>query len=72
MLKILIFSLFINTFLIVQAKSYFDPGTGAFIIQSILAFFAAIAFYLGYPIRIIKNFINKLKKKNKNKDDKEI
>ena len=47
--------------------AYIDPFTGGFIIQAILAFFATVAFYLGYPIRIIKKIYNKLSKKKKNK-----
>jgi hypothetical protein len=43
--------------------AYFDPGTGAFIVQAILAFFAAVAFYLGYPIRLFKKLILKIKEK---------
>ena len=54
------------------AFAYFDPGTGAFIIQSILAFFAVVAVYLGYPIRILKNFLSKFKKKKPNKDEDKI
>ena len=54
------------------AFAYFDPGTGAFIIQSILAFFAVVAVYLGYPIRILKNFLSKFKKKKLNKDEDKI
>ena len=45
--------------------AYIDPFTGSFIIQAILAFFATVAFYLGYPIRIIKKIYNKLSKKKK-------
>jgi len=44
-----------------SSSAYFDPGTGAFILQSILAFFGVIIFYLGYPIKILKNFYSKLK-----------
>ena len=53
-----------------HSYAYFDPGTGAFIVQAIIAFFAAIAFYLGYPIRLIKSFYQKIKLKlsKKNKD----
>ena len=48
--------------------AYIDPFTGSFIIQAILAFFAAVVFYLGYPILIIKKIYNKLfKNKKKNK-----
>lgn len=47
-----------------NAYAYIDPGTGSFIIQSILAIGGAIVFYLGYPIRIIKNIYYKIFKKN--------
>ena len=46
-----------------SAHAYFDPGTGAFIVQAIIAFFAGVAFYLGYPIRLFKRLINKIKNK---------
>jgi hypothetical protein len=51
--------------------AYFDPGTGAFIIQSILAFIAVITVYLGYPYRIIKNFLIKIKNRLKKKKNTE-
>lgn len=47
------------------SNAYIDPGTGSFIIQAILAVFASIVFYMGYPIRILKNFFKKLKKNKK-------
>ncbi len=48
--------------------AYIDPFTGSFIIQAILAFFATVVFYLGYPILIIKKIYKKLfKNKKKNK-----
>lgn len=47
-----------------NAYAYIDPGTGSFIIQSILAIGGAIVFYLGYPIRILKNIYYKIFKKN--------
>ena len=46
--------------------AYIDPFTGSFIIQAIVAFFVTVAFYLGYPIRLIKKIYNKLSKKKKN------
>jgi len=46
--------------------AYIDPFTGSFIIQAILAFFVTVAFYLGYPIRLIKKIYKKLSKKKKN------
>ena len=45
-----------------SAYAYFDPGSGAFIIQAIIALFATISFYLGYPIRILKKMVKKIKK----------
>ncbi len=47
-----------------NAYAYIDPGTGSFIIQSILAIGGAIVFYLGYPFRMFKNIYYKIFKKN--------
>ncbi len=66
------FSFILSIFFITPAFAYFDPGSGAFIIQAIIAFFAAISFYLGYPIRIIKRFFSYLKNKILKKKDKNI
>tara|TARA_B100001123_G_C15332708_1_gene1031785 strand:+ start:4122 stop:4352 length:231 start_codon:yes stop_codon:yes gene_type:complete len=59
-----IFFKFTLVFLLISSPSYayFDPGSGAFIIQAIIALFAAITFYLGYPIRVLKKIIIKIKK----------
>ncbi len=46
-----------------QAFAYIDPGTGAFIIQTLIAVMGAIVFYLGYPIRLLKRFFKKKKDK---------
>ena len=51
-------------FLVSNYYAYFDPGTGAFILQAIITFLAAIVFYLGYPIRYIKQLYKKFFKKN--------
>ena len=64
--------LILPTFLILltsitNSYAYLDPGTGGFIIQAILALGATIVFYLGYPVRIIKSFFNKIFKKKKKK-----
>ena len=65
-----IFSVFLLLLLMnSNSHAYIDPGTGAFIIQSILAIIGSIVFYLGYPIRIIKNIYNKIFGRKK-KDDK--
>ena len=66
------FSFILFIFFITPVFAYFDPGSGAFIIQAIIAFFAAISFYLGYPIRIIKRFFSYLKSKILKKKDKNI
>tara|TARA_S200000501_G_scaffold377305_1_gene435171 strand:- start:2169 stop:2384 length:216 start_codon:yes stop_codon:yes gene_type:complete len=66
MLKI--FNLLILQFFISNyAFAYADPGAGAFILQAIIAFLGVIAFYLGYPIRIIKSFFKKKEKKDEDK-----
>jgi|TARA_B110000037_G_scaffold220061_1_gene286749 hypothetical protein len=57
------------TILISPAMAYFDPGVGAFIIQSILAFFAVLAVYLEYPTRVLKKIFSKFKKKKKDQDE---
>jgi len=66
-----LFSIVLSTFLYAKSSyAYFDPGTGAFVVQAIIAFLAAIAFYLGYPIRFIKNIYQKIKYRlSKNKKD---
>ena len=56
-LKLLMLSLLFNN----SAYAYFDPGSGAFIIQAIIALFAAVTFYLGYPIRVLKKIFRKIK-----------
>ena len=64
-LKDLFLILYLYFFLIVsEAHAYFDPGTGAFILQAIITFLAAIVFYLGYPVRYIKQLYKKFFKKN--------
>ena len=64
-LKNLFLILYLYFFLLVSnAYAYFDPGTGAFILQAIISFLAAIVFYLGYPVRYIKQLYKKFFKKN--------
>jgi hypothetical protein len=52
-----------NLIFINNSYAYFDPGSGAFIIQALIATFTVIMFYLSYPIRIIKNFFKYIKEK---------
>lgn len=52
-----------------KAFSYFDPGSGSYIIQLIIAFIASCYFFITNPIQSIKNFINKFKKKKNNETE---
>lgn len=59
-LKDLFYILYFYFFLLgTSSYAYFDPGTGAFILQAIITFLAAIVFYLGYPVRYIKQLYKK-------------
>ena len=58
---LLIFIIFICP---TNAFAYFDPGSGSYLIQLILAFLASCYFFISNPIQFIKNFFNK----NKHKD----
>ena len=60
---LLLFLIFPN-----NAYSYFDPGTGSYIIQIILAFFASCYLFITNPIQFIKNYLKK--KKNSLEEDK--
>tara|TARA_Y100001935_G_C17196966_1_gene453016 strand:- start:81 stop:326 length:246 start_codon:yes stop_codon:yes gene_type:complete len=71
-IKVILKLIFLNFFLSNSAYAYLDPGTGSFILQAIIAFFAAaLAFMSGAWIKI-KMFFEKLLKinKKKNKDNK--
>ena len=50
-----------------QSFAYFDPGTAAFIIQSIIAFLGSVIIFLTNPIESIKRLFAKLKKIRKEK-----
>ena len=56
-----------------KAFSYFDPGSGSYLIQLFIAFIASCYFFIRNPIQFIKSFFNKNKKDNneKNKDKSE-
>ena len=53
----------------VSAYAYIDPGTGAVIIQSLIAFIAAVIFYLKNPVLLWEK-IKKTFSKKKKKDEK--
>tara|TARA_B100000941_G_scaffold282757_1_gene251550 strand:+ start:127 stop:345 length:219 start_codon:yes stop_codon:yes gene_type:complete len=55
----LLFSLLFTS----RALAYFDPGTGSYIIQLIIAFLASCYFFLTNPIKFIKEYLKKFKRK---------
>jgi amino acid permease len=62
-IKAIFFKFLILAFLLNNsAYAYFDPGTGAFIIQAIIALIAVITLYLGYSIKKLKKIFGKIKK----------
>ena len=60
-----LFIVIFHTFNSSIAFAYIDPGTGAFLIQTLVAIGATVIFYLGWPIRFIKSLFNKKKKVDK-------
>ena len=54
-----------------QAFSYYDPGTGSYLIQLFIAFIASCYFFITNPIQFIKSFFNKKKEKNLEKNQNE-
>ena len=54
-----------------QAYSYFDPGSGSYLIQLFIAFIASCYFFITNPIQFIKSFFNKKKEKNLEKNQNE-
>ena len=51
----LLYLIFVVSLSTVNAYAYIDPGTGAFIVQTLIAVGATIVFYLGWPIRFLKS-----------------
>jgi hypothetical protein len=50
--------------------AYIDPGTGMFVVQTLIAIGASIIFYLGYPIRFIKSLFSRIFKKKETEKQK--
>lgn len=70
LIKILLLPFFLLINLYSLAYAYIDPGTGSFIIQTIMAIGATIVIYLGYPFRLIKNLYFKIfRSQKKNNED---
>ena len=73
MKKIFLFLLLYLSVFLSESFAYFDPGTGAFIIQAILGFLAAIVASLTMTWSRVKLFFTKIfqiKPKPEKKDDK--
>ena len=62
---------FISILFPTQAYSYFDPGSGSYLIQLFIAFIASCYFFVTNPIQFIKSFFNKKKEKNLEKNQNE-
>ena len=65
MLRTIFYYLLISLLLTTKAFAYFDPGTGSYIIQLILAFLASCYFFITNPIKFIKEKIKNFREKNK-------
>ena len=68
--KIFIFNIIYFFILNSYSYAYFDPGTGAFIVQAILGFLAAIAASVVMTWNKVKMFFLKLFKKQKFEEQK--
>tara|TARA_B100000287_G_C20571828_1_gene756854 strand:+ start:136 stop:345 length:210 start_codon:yes stop_codon:yes gene_type:complete len=66
-MRLLFYTLLIFVFP-VTAYAYIDPGTGAVILQSLIAFLAAVIFYLKNPMLLWKKIKKIFSKKNKNEE----
>ena len=64
-LPITVILLIFGHFSISNAYAYLDPGTGGSIIQLILVAVAGVSAYISWYWRKIKNFSNKIFKKDK-------
>ena len=75
MLRTIFYYLLFSFLFTANAFAYFDPGTGSYIIQLILAFLASCYFFITNPVKFIKEKIknfrekNKVDKKNPNRDN---
>lgn len=68
--KIFIFQLIFLLVFINNSYAYFDPGTGAFIVQAILGFLAAVAATITMTWTKVKMFFLKLFNKQKFEEQK--
>lgn len=72
----IIFFIFIITLIKPEnSYAYFDPGTGSYIVQLLLAFLASCYVFISNPIKFLKEYFKKNKKiddtdQNSNEDKK--
>ena len=64
-MRIIFFYLLLSFLFTTKSFAYFDPGTGSYIIQLILAFLASCYFFITNPIKFIKEKIKNFREKNK-------
>jgi hypothetical protein len=53
------------------AFAYIDPGTGAYVVQGILALFAAVVFYIKHPRELFKRLLGRFFKRGGSLSDTE-
>jgi hypothetical protein len=63
-LKYIVFSIFILSYPSI-AYAYVDPGTGAYLLQLLIALFGAVVFYASRPMQLLQLIRNFFSKKNK-------
>jgi len=63
------FNFLLTAFLVFPgtASAYVDPGTGAYLLQLLIAIFGAAVFYISRPAQLFRLIIDFFCKKNKNK-----
>ncbi len=65
MIAKLFFLIFFSLTFTTNVFAYFDPGTGSYIIQLILAFLASCYFFITNPIQFLKQKFKYFRRKNK-------
>lgn len=50
------------------AFAYIDPGTGAYVVQAVLALFATVTFYVTHPGRLLKRVFGRFFKGESSSD----
>jgi hypothetical protein len=50
------------------AFAYIDPGTGAYVVQAVLALFATIAFYISHPRQLAKRVLERFFRRGTSSD----